>query len=321
MKKSIIILLSLFLVLGGCAARSSSNNLLPSVAMPQSAPAMDGDYASKEAFTEESAPMEAPAAPAPGGAGTDASAVDQLIIQNAQLNIVVKDPQVSQEAIVKLTNEVKGYVVSSNLYKSQSATGVEFPEASISIRVPAERLDETLTKIKAMVEDPDLDILYENRSGQNVTKEYTDLKSRLTNLEQAEAQLREIMASATRTEDVLAVFNQLTQIREQIEVIKGQMKYYEESAAMSAVDVTLKSQQSVEPLTVAGWKPEGVARDALQALIDALKFLVSVLIWLVIFLLPILLVIVIPIWVIVRAVRRSRAKRKAANTPPPSTQA
>ena len=37
--------------------------------------------------------------------------------------------------------------------------------------------------------------------------------------------LREIQASATKTEDVLAVYNQLSQIRGQIEVIKGTPVY------------------------------------------------------------------------------------------------
>ena len=52
------------------------------------------------------------------------------------------------------------------------------------------------------------------------------------------------MASATKTEDVMNVFNQLTQVREQIEVIKGQIKYYEESAALSAINVQIMAQRS-----------------------------------------------------------------------------
>ncbi len=309
MKKNIFILLSLILVLSACAPAAGVQNRMPLPAEPAFAPAMESAFDSKEAFAEEY--MEAPAAPSPAGMGVDASAPDQLVIQNASLSIIVRDPGKDQDAIAAMAKEMGGYVVSSNLYKYSGESGVEYPEASISIRVPAGKLDETLTRIKGMVEDPDLDILNENRSGQNVTKEYTDLKSRLTNLEQAETQLREIMASATKTEDVLAVFNQLTQIREQIEVIKGQMKYYEESAAMSAVDIRIKSKESVAPLTVGGWQPQGVARDALQALINALKFLVNLLIWILIFFVPILIIIILPIWVIVRAVRRSRAKKKA----------
>ena len=101
-----------------------------------------------------------------------------------------------------------------------------------------------MTKIKAEVKNLATDIRSENVSGQDVTAEYTDLTSRRNNLERAEAQLQEIMASATKTEDVLNVFNQLTQIRGEIEVIKGQMKYYEESSNFSAINVELISQES-----------------------------------------------------------------------------
>jgi hypothetical protein len=315
MKKTIFILLSLILVLSACAPAAGVQDRMTTAAAPAFAPAMESAYDAKEVYAEEY--MEPPAAPSPAGMGVNASAPDQLVIQNASLSIIVRDPGKDQDAIAAMAKEMGGYVVSSNLYKYSVGSGIEYPEASISIRVPAGKLDETLTRIKGMVENPDLDILNENRSGQNVTKEYTDLKSRLINLEQAEAQLREIMASATKTEDVLAVFNQLTQIREQIEVIKGQMKYYEESAAMSAVDIRIKSKESVAPLTVAGWQPQGVARDALQALIDALKFIVNLLIWIIIFLIPILIIIILPVWAIVRAVRRSRAKKKASTAAQP----
>src|SRR5690606_25883746 len=118
-------------------------------------------------------------------------------------------------------------------------------------------------------------------------------------------------------EDVLSVFNQLTQVREQIEVIKGQMKYFEESAALSAISVQILSQEAVAPLSIGTWRPAGEARDAVQALINALKFLANLLIWVVLFLLPIGLLVGVPIWLIIRALRRSRSRRPVA--PPASS--
>ena len=56
------------------------------------------------------------------------------------------------------------------------------------------------------------------------------------------------MEEATKTEDVLSVFNQLTQVREQIEVIKGQMQYYEQSAALSSISVELYANAAVQPV-------------------------------------------------------------------------
>jgi hypothetical protein len=167
------------------------------------------------------------------------------------------------------------------------------------VRVPQEKLTEALNKIKAEV----VEVRNESTSGQDVTKEYTDLGSQLKNLEATEKKLTEIMDKATETEDVLAVFNQLTQIRGQIEVIKGQMKYYEQSAALSAVSVRLIADKAVQPIEIAGWQPQGEARDALQALVKFLQSSVNFLIWLAIFFLPVALLLIVLAAVLWRLVK------------------
>src|SRR5690606_30935696 len=100
------------------------------------------------------------------------------------------------------------------------------------------------------------------------------------------------------------------QVNEQIEVLKGQIKYYEESAAMSAITVTLRAKEAVAPITIGTWKPEGVARDAIRALIRAYQALVSGAIWLVLFCLPVALPIAIVGWLIWQGFRRWRRTRK-----------
>jgi hypothetical protein len=187
------------------------------------------------------------------------------------------------------------------------------PRASITIRVPAEKLDEALSQIRAESKLPPQS---ENISAQDVTREYTDLQSRLRNLEAAEAQLQEIMASAVKTEDVLNVYNELVRVREEIEIIQGQIQYYEQSAALSAVSVELLPNEAVQPLTIGGWQPVGVAKTAVQALINTLKVLANIAIWIVIYVLPVLLVIfvvfVLPLAWLWRTWRRRRSRRKAA---------
>jgi hypothetical protein len=198
------------------------------------------------------------------------------------------------------------------LYQSSTPSGLPVPEASVVIRVPAEKLDQALKTIKADA----VEVQTETQSGQDVTSQYVDLESQLKNLEAAEAQLTEIMQKAEKTEDVLNVFNQLTSIRGQIESIKGQMKYYEESAALSAISVRLVAEETVKPIEIAGWKPEGTLRDAIQNLIYFFQDFVDFLIVFVVNFLPKLLTICLvfglPIWLIVRAVRKSNRKRKAA---------
>lgn len=253
-----------------------------------------------------------------GFGGTDASLpeqIERIVIKNATLTIVVDDPSASMDRISALAEEMGGFVVNANLYQSFLESGVEVPRASITIRVPAERLDEALQRIESESDRPPQN---KNISSQDVTSDYTDLQSRLRNLEDAEAQLREIMASATKTEDVLQVYNQLVQVREQIEVIKGQIQYYEESAALSSVSVDLLANEAVQPITIGGWEPVGVAKNAIEALIRALRFIAYAAIWLVIFVLPSLLVlyliIILPLSLLWRAWRRRRAARKSSQS-------
>jgi uncharacterized protein YihD (DUF1040 family) len=181
------------------------------------------------------------------------------------------------------------------------------------VRVPADRLDEAMTKIKAMTGDPKKYTLNENIYGQDVTKEYTDLKSRLRNLEEADAKLSEFYEKAANTEEALAIYTQKMQVTEQIELIKGQMKYYEDSVSTSSIAVSIRSKQSIAPLTVAGWKPSGVAKDALEALLKFAKGLVNFIIWFGLYILPIVLVLGLPVYFLVRwLIRRNRARKQAA---------
>jgi hypothetical protein len=168
------------------------------------------------------------------------------------------------------------------------------PEAQITIRVPVENLEAALDQIKKDV----IEVRTETRSGQDVTAEYVDLQSRLKNLEAAEAQLNEILKNATDTTDVVNIFNQIVSYREQIEVIKGQIKYYDEAAALSAISVRILAEETVKPLVIGKWEPKGVALEAVQDLINFLKGFVDFLIRFVIYILPVLIIIAIPFYLV-----------------------
>jgi hypothetical protein len=198
-----------------------------------------------------------------------------------------------------MAEKMGGWVVSSNQYQTYAQSGKPVPQGSITVRVPAEKLDDALAAIKKDT----VDVTSENRSGQDVTKDYIDLKSRLKNLEAAEQELTRIMQEADKTEDVLSTFDQLTYYREQIEVVKGQMQYYEESVALSAITVQVVAEETIQPIEIGGWKPQGVARDAFQALIDFGKGFLSFLIWLVILIIPAGLVILVMLWGVWRVFR------------------
>jgi len=224
---------------------------------------------------------------------------ERIVIQNADLSIVVSDVEGRMKNIQTMAQQMGGFVVSSNLYQSYASDNLQVPEAQVTIRVPVENLETALDQIKKDV----VEVETETRSGQDVTAEYVDLQSRLKNLEAAEKQLDEIMQSATKTEDVVNIFNQLVYYREQIELVKGQMKYYEEAAALSAISVRILAEETVKPLVIGKWEPKGVALEAVQDLINFLKGFVDFLIRFVIYILPVLIIIAIPLYLVFIGVR------------------
>lgn len=222
-------------------------------------------------------------------------ATERMVIQNVDMSIVVADPKARMEEIADLAVEMGGFVVSSNLYQSTYGPNqIEVPEASMTIRVPSQKLDEALEKIKEDV----VDVTYENRSGQDVTSQYVDLQSRLKAKQEAEKNLLKIMDTATNAEDVLAIYMQVQNIQTEIESLKGQIQYYDESVALSAVSIRLVAEETVKPIEIGGWKLQGTANDAVQDLILFTQGFTRFLIRFVLTILPALILIAIPTYAV-----------------------
>jgi hypothetical protein len=321
MKKRIVfIFTALTLVLAACATKSAAPSYAATAAPALSAPSVGGRVTNEQAGV-------APVPDTAKGSGTtntitasSAVAQERLIVMNVDLSIVVADPQEKMDAINKMVQNLGGYLVSMNMSQVYTSSGETAPQGSISIRVPATKLEQALSQIKTGV----VEVQSENRSGQDVTSQYVDLQSQLTNLEKAEQDLLEIMDEAknnpgndstTKTQDVLNVYTQIVSIRGQIEQIKGQMKYIEETTSTSAINVTLIAEKTIKPIEIGGWKPKGVARDAVQALVKFLQGFVNFIIYLVVLVLPILIAVFGPIaliaWGIIALVRRRKAKKTA----------
>ena len=221
------------------------------------------------------------------------ASTERLVIQNVDMSIVVPDPKAEMSKIGNLAVEMGGFVVSSNLYQNTyGPNSIEVPEGSITIRVPSSRLDEALDKVKENA----VDVTYENRSGQDVTNQYVDLKSRLAAKQNAEKKLLQIMESAKKAEDVLAIYLQVQNVQTEIEVLKGQIQYYEESAALSAISIRLVAEETTKPIEIGGWKLQGAANQAVEDLVNFTQGFTRFIIRFVLYTLPSLILIAIPLY-------------------------
>jgi hypothetical protein len=298
-------------------------------AMNSSAPAGERSFAEPAMPVESFVEAEAPAAEegsfedSTGGAGVldnlSANAVQQaqdsrVIIYTGNMALVVDDTRQAVEAITSLANEHGGYVSGSNIYQVG-----EVPRGNITIRIPAENYQATLEQLRALAVRVDS----ENTNTQDVTEEFTDLEARKTNLEFTEAALQELLEERQqvgRTSDILEVYRELTNIRGQIEQIEGRLRYLANQSALSTISIELIPDVLSQPVSVAGWEPQGVAKTALQSLITALQGIANLLIWLGIFVLPLLIVLAIPLVIVFFIIRSfwRRYRRRKGSPPKPS---
>ena len=291
MKKSwkILSLLLIFLLMG-CASRQSAEEVFPVQTEAAGEPSKSADSGTTLVSSE-----------------AQGETTERLVVKRAEMRVSVADPAEAMRTVVQWAESMQGYVVNSNQWNSTS-DGQTYINASVMVRVPAERLDEMMQKVRDLAADPKTGVLSETVTGEDVTAEYVDSQARLRNLKAAEAQLVELLDQAPDLEYTLDIFRELTEIRSQIEVLEGRIKYLEESAALSALSVEFVAEASLQPLQIGPWKPAGVAKEAIQTLVKVAQDVGTALIKFVIIWVPFLL----PIGLIVYFVRKGAKKRKAA---------
>ena len=298
----LILILALLATAVGCA-----------MAAPALPPTEVGgaDEMSRELAPQAAPPFDAPAAAEEGDAvalPTQDMVGDRMIVRTGSLAIVVEDTEETLEAIERLASELGGYVSDLQSWRQDDQMA-----ATVTIRILAASFDQARERVKELA----IEVESENASGQDVTEEYVDLEARLGNLEVAEGELRELLASAQEThkdaESILAIYNEITNVRMQIEQIKGRMQYLENASDLGTLTITVTPEEIQEPVVEPGWEPLNQARDALRTLVNALKALANVLIWVVLFFAPLVAILALPIiliWLVWYLRRRRRRRSK-----------
>jgi hypothetical protein len=238
----------------------------------------------------------------------DAATVDRKIIYTVNLDLVVADTEAAFQQIQSLTEEMGGFVSQSNMWRQE-----DHPRGSMTVRVPAERLDEALEKFRALA----VEVESQSKDSQDVTEEYVDLEARLENERRTERELQELLETRSergKTSDILEVHRELSQVRARIESLQGRMTYLDNLSAMATVRISLTPDVLAQPVVVGGWKPQGTALRAIKMLVNALQGVADAAIMFTLLILPILIVIAIPVVGLVLLVRllvrRARRRRK-----------
>lgn len=240
--------ISLVAFVAACSGDDSSTGLAPQ------------DVANGRSVTGESnldaraddgleAPSSGVAEPAPGDPATGSSSIlDRKVVQDGDISLKVKDVQPAFEAVSRIAVAKGGMVFESSFYSEK-----DYRVGTLTLRVPAEKYQEALAEIRAQ----GLEVISETASSSDVTGEYTDLSSRLRNLEASETQYLALLKEAKTIDEILIVQDRLNSTRGEIEVIKGRLQQIDNLAALATLRVQLRPEAAfakVEPKTTGGFK-------------------------------------------------------------------
>lgn len=194
--------------------------------------------------TQDGAAPPAAAAPAASAAGTSDSAGDESklpvidpgsaaaygkkVIYTVDMSVEAKDASATLEDLSTTAAGLGGYV-SDMQYDEASHTGW------ITVRVAPEKLKELIGHVGALGK-----VLNQNMTSQDVTDQYYDVQSRLTNAQAQEAQLLDIMKQAVKIDDILKVRAELDTVEQEIEQLKGQIRLMDNQVGFSTVKISVQ---------------------------------------------------------------------------------
>jgi hypothetical protein len=160
------------------------------------------------------------------------------------------------------------------------------------------------------------------QSGTNdVTGEYTDLESRLRNLQATEAQYVEFLLRAANINEVLTVQDRLNVTRAEIEQVQGRINLLNNQTDLATITVHLEppAVSKTEPKADDGISnPAEAAQEAWEASLVVLVGIATVAVAVVAFswwMLPLAAGIA---WLARRQMRASRERQPVAASPPPA---
>ncbi len=236
MKKVIPFLVMLFLILGACsnhdANSTAEQDLEQDSAVAESSEMEFTESAEDRADSGTAAGDETETANEETE-DTEEGDANRKVIYTANLDVETESYAELNDHIQSETARLGGYVVEANMYRDMDN---DHTEGEIVVRIPQENFDDFIE----LIETGSSKVLDHHVSGQDVTEEFIDLESRLKSKKAVEERLLEFMANAKKTEDLLAISDNLASVQEEIETITGRMNYLQDKTDLATVTINIR---------------------------------------------------------------------------------
>jgi hypothetical protein len=175
-----------------------------------------------------SKPAEAPSA-----------ATNRKLIRNATVELEIVSIDDAVQKITALANEERGYIATTSSQKQANGK----LRGQVVIKVLPENLDRFLQKIRSLGE-----LKNQTLGTEDVTKAYFDTDARLKNARVMEQRLIDMLKTKTgKVADLLQVEKELGRVREEIEKMQGELKYWDSQVQFATVTISLAEKEMEEP--------------------------------------------------------------------------
>jgi hypothetical protein len=155
---------------------------------------------------------------------------DRKLIYKANVTMEVESYARTQSEVRGSIVAAGGYILQFSEYNSKTEKGGTFV-----IKVPSSGFFGMIDALEQM--EPKS--LNRNMQGSDVTEEYVDLESRLKAKQMTEARLLEFMGKATRADELVSFSSELGRVQEDIERLKGRMRYLDQNVAFSTIELRM----------------------------------------------------------------------------------
>lgn len=200
------------------------------------------------------------------------AAVAQKLIHTGYIDIELDDVPRGVHVVDSIAKEFGGTVTGNRVRRDEE----EGRTAELVLRVPSARFADVLGALRRVGS-----VREEMDSTQDVTREYTDLTTRLAVKEQEVARLRAMLDTrGAKLSDVLAIERELTRAVTELEQLEGVQRYYDQQVALSTITVELsdhavsRGSELLRPIRDALHHPAGVVGTSLAAVVYALALVI-----------------------------------------------
>jgi hypothetical protein len=182
--------------------------------------------------TETEAAKSAPEVPGP-------TLANRKLIRNATVQLEVGGFDNAVQQITAFAGDEHGYVATTDSEKQANGK----LRGQIAVKVLPENLDRFLQKLRSLGE-----LKNQTLGTEDVTKAYFDTDARLKNAHVMEQRLIDMLKAKTgKVSDLLQVEKELGRVREEIEKMQGELKYWDSEVQFATVTIALAEKDMEEP--------------------------------------------------------------------------